>query len=294
VARALIVIAGGRYPTAEVCRVLRVSRSNVVQRRCAGSRIDRRGRAPDNDPQVLKQLVDTAADRPTYGYRRLWALMRRSRRKEGLAPVNVKRVYRLASENRLLLQRYTGGRPEMRVHDGTVAVARSDQRYCSGGFEIACDSRERVRVAFSLDCCDRQIIAFAATTGGISGELVRDVMVQTLCNRFGEVPGLPSPAEWLSDNGSGYIARETRGFAQDIGLKPCRTPIRSPQSNGMAESFVKTFKRDYVNMNPVPDAASVLQMLPVWFADYNQVHPHQALRYRSPNEFRDDNLSPKT
>ena len=62
----------------------------------------------------------------------------------------------------------------------------------------------------------------------------------------------------------------------------------------MAESFVKTFKRDYVNVNPTPDAATVMQMLTTWFADYNEVHPHGALLYRSPNEFRDDNLSPKT
>jgi putative transposase len=294
VARALIVINGGRHPAAEVCRVLQVSRSNVVERQGRGSMKERRGRAPNNDPKILKQLVDFASERPTYGYRRLWAMLRRSRRKEGLQPVNVKRVYRLAEEHHLLLQRHTGNPPAMRTHEGTVAVERSDERYCSDGFEIACDSRERVRVAFSLDCCDRQLIAYAATTGGISGELVRDVMVQTMCNRFGEVAGLPSPAQWLSDNGSGYIARETRSFAQDIGLQPCRTPIRSPQSNGMAESFVKTFKRDYVNVNPTPDAATVMSMLPIWFADYNNVHPHGALRHRSPNEFRDDSLSPKT
>jgi putative transposase len=173
VARALIVIAGGGYPTAEVCRVLGVSRSNVVERRGAGTRMDRRGRAPDNDPQVLKQLSEVASDRPTYGYRRLWALLRRARRKAELPPVNAKRVYRLAKQNHLLLQRHTGGPPAVRVHEGKVAVERSDQRYCSDGFEIACDSHERVRVAFSLDCCDRQIIAYAATTGGISCRIFR-------------------------------------------------------------------------------------------------------------------------
>lgn len=75
----------------------------------------------------------------------------------------------------------------MRVHEGTVAVPRSDQRYCSDGFEIRCDNSERVRVIFSLDCCDGQVIAFGATTAGISGEMVRDVLVQTMSNRFGEV-----------------------------------------------------------------------------------------------------------
>ncbi len=56
----------------------------------------------------------------------------------------------------------------------------------------------------------------------------------------------PQQIEWLSDNGSGYIAAKTREFARRIGLKPLTTPVRSPQSNGMAESFVKTIKRDYI------------------------------------------------
>jgi len=115
--------------------------------------------------------------------------------------------------------------------------------------------------------------------------------VQTLIQRFGEVPELPNPAQWLSDNGSGYIARDTRAFAADIGMIPCRTPYRSPQSNGMAESFVKTFKRDYVRCNPTPDAATVLAQLRAWFTDYNFVHPHSALKYRSPEEFRQDQIS---
>ncbi len=244
------MIRGGRHPAAQVCRALCVSRSNVVQRRARQSLQELRGRPPVNDPQVLDQLRTVASQRPTYGYRRLWAVLNRLRRRQGLRRINAKRVYRLAKDHRLLLQRYTGT-PPVRIHEGVIAVERSDERYCSDGFEIGCDNGERVRVAFSLDCCDRQAIAFAATTAGISGELARD-----------------------------------------IGLTPCRTPYRSPQSNGMAESFVKTFKRDYVDINPTPDAMTVLEQLPIWFADYNDVHPHSALRYRSPNEFRDDNLSP--
>lgn len=36
---------------------------------------------------------------------------------------------------------------------------------------------------------------------------------------------------------------------RSIGMEPCTTPVRSLQSNGMAEAFVKTFKRDYVSVN---------------------------------------------
>jgi putative transposase len=56
----------------------------------------------------------------------------------------------------------------------------------------------------------------------------------------------------------------------------------------MAEAFVKTFKRDYVSVNPTPDSFTVLEQLVKWFTDYNSVHPHNALRCRSPDEFREN------
>src|SRR5262249_60665963 len=61
--------------------------------------------------------------------------------------------------------------------DGGIAVDERNRRWCSDGFEIGCDNGERVRVAFALDCCDREAMSFLATTGGIAGEDVRDLMV---------------------------------------------------------------------------------------------------------------------
>src|SRR3954451_21904745 len=82
-----------------------------------------------------------------------------------------------------------------------------------------------------------------------------------------------------------YVSTEARRFAHEIGLEPRTTSIESPQSNGMAEAFVRTIKRDYVRVSPVPDAESVLRQLPGWLTHYNEVHPHKALGYRSPREF---------
>lgn len=58
--------------------------------------------------------------------------------------------------------------------------------------------------------------------------------------------------------------------------------MRSPESNGMAESFVKTFKRDYVFVHERRDAATVLTQLSGWFEDYNERYPHKGLRMKSP------------
>ncbi|SQM19077.1 transposase insD [Escherichia coli] len=52
---------------------------------------------------MLARILDIISDMPTYGYRRVWAILRQQSRNEGLPFVNAKRVYRIMSENNLVL-----------------------------------------------------------------------------------------------------------------------------------------------------------------------------------------------
>ena len=283
---ALAIIAGGR-PVKQVCEVLGVARSNVAAKlaRPADWQDGRSARNTD-DASLVDEIRHAIADLPSYGYRRVWGLLRRERERICAAPVNAKRVYRVMRVHGLLLRRKPMPPRAQRRHDGKVAVPKSNQRWCSDGFEFRCDNGEPLRVTFALDCCDREAMSWVATTGGHSGDVVRDVMLAAVEKRFGNVKKAPAQIEWLTDNGSGYIAEKTRLFASDIGLKPLTTPVCSPQSNGMAESFVKTMKRDYVAFMPKPDAATAARNLAIAFEHYNEQHPHSALKYRSPREFR--------
>ena len=269
-----------------ICETLGVARSNIAAqaRKTQAGSPARRGRPPMPDAELVGQIKEAIGDLPTYGYRRVHALLRRRAKADGLPPPNHKRVYRVMREHGLLLERHSGC-AEDRRHDGRVAVDCSNLRWCSDGFEIGCDDGEKVRVAFALDCCDREVLGFVATTEGIKGEDVQDLMIAAVEARFGQVNRLPHVIEWLSDNGSGYIAGDTKALAREIGLEPRTTPVRSPQSNGMAEAFVRTMKRDYVRVSPRPDARTVIAQLPAWFEHYNAVHPHRALGYKSPREF---------
>jgi putative transposase len=89
-----------------------------------------------------------------------------------------------------------------------------------GWLVLSCNNREKVRLAFALDCCDREIMSWVATTKGIDSALVGDLMMQAVENRFGPNCKLPKPIKWLTDNGSCYTAAETRSFAKQLGLKP--------------------------------------------------------------------------
>jgi putative transposase len=83
--------------------------------------------------------------------------------------------------------------------------------------ELSSDKGERVRVAFELDCCDREIMSWVATTKGIDAGLVGDLMMQTVEKRFGSHGKPPKTIEWLTDNCSCYTAAETRSFAKELG-----------------------------------------------------------------------------
>lgn len=54
---------------------------------------------------LLPRIRQIAAQRPTFGYCRIAAVLNRQLRGEGLAPVNHKRVYRIMAADRLLLAR---------------------------------------------------------------------------------------------------------------------------------------------------------------------------------------------
>ncbi|WP_447361215.1 IS3 family transposase [Escherichia coli] len=281
-ARALIARGWG---VSLVSRCLRVSRAqlHVILRRTDDWKDGRRSRHSD-DTDVLLRIHHVIGELPTYGYRRVWALLRRQAELDGMPAINAKRVYRIMRQNALLLERKTAVPPSKRAHTGKVAVKESNQRWCSDGFEFRCDNGEKLRVTFALDCCDREALYWAVTTGGFDSETVQDVMPGAVERRFGnELPA--SPVEWLTDNGSCYRANETRQFARMLGLEPKNTAVRSPESNGIAESFVKTIKRDYISIMPKPDGLTAAKNLAEAFEHYNEWHPHSALGYRSPREY---------
>ncbi|HDX8321619.1 TPA: IS3 family transposase, partial [Escherichia coli] len=273
-ARALIARGWG---VSFVSRCLRVSRAqlHVILRRADDWKDGRRSRHTD-DTDVLRRIHHVIGELPTYGYRRVWALLRRQTELDGMPAINAKRIYRIMRQNALLLERKTAVPPSKRAHTGRVAVKESNQRWCSDGFEFRCDNGEKLRVTFALDCCDREALHWAVTTGGFNSETVQDVMLGAVERRFGnELPA--SPVEWLTDNGSCYRANETRQFARMLGLEPKNTAVRSPESNGIAESFVKTIKRDYISVMPKPDGLTAAKNLAEAFEHYNEWHPHSAL-----------------
>ena len=239
-----------------------------------------------SDKEVLERIRYYKNKRPTYGYKRITAMINRERLSEGLKKLNRKRIYRVMDMNDLLQRKY----PKRSTHEGTgkVMTLHSNTRWCSDAFELQCFNGEKVYVAFSLDCRDREAISFVARERNLSAEDIRSLMYQSVVNRFGELK-TPNKIQWLTDRGTIYRARITKNAAREVGLLTCYTAPYSPSSNGMAEAFVHTIKRDYAYLSDLKDAKTVMKLLPKWFDDYNKVAPHSALNMMSPEEFRKAN-----
>lgn len=162
---------------------------------------------------------------------------------------------------------------------------RSDERWCSDTLEIACWNGELVELGFVLDCHDREAIAHVAVPRNYRATDVQQLLTHAIHVRFGAMR--PSePVQFLSDNGSTYTAIDTVITAERLGLVPVTTPAYGPQSNGMSKAFVRTLRRDYLDGADRSSAASVLEQIPRWLADYNGVAPHSALGYRAPQRYR--------
>lgn len=201
-----------------VCRVLGVARSHVhdLHHRAYYWQDARKNRKPAGDAQLLVEIRQHIAELPSYGYRRACALVNRQRGVQGEARVNPKRAYRVMAEAGLLLPKAPRRRQSSRVHDGQVAVRRSDLRWCSDGMEIKCDSGQTVTATFAKDCCDREVMAWRAWEGkGLPGEPVREMLIEAVERRFGAVDAIPvgHQLEFLSDNGGAYIGQDASNHA---------------------------------------------------------------------------------
>ena len=190
-----------------VADTLGVARSNLVERRTKPARPRGPYRKPD-DAALLPTLRAIVDEGPTYGYRRITAMVNRLPRARAEPVVNAKRVLRIMRAHGLTLAPHTARRPR-RIHDGVVVALRSNVRWCSDHLELHPRDGSVVRLLFAIDACDREVIAWSATTGGVSGEMVRDLMLACAERRFGTTR-TPHAVEWLSDNGSATLPGRRR------------------------------------------------------------------------------------
>jgi putative transposase len=260
------------YPIRLVCRLLGVPRSSVYYTP-----------QPAADEAMLKTaLLDLAGEWPTYGYRRLTAMLKRLGWR-----VNAKRVRRWMDELNL------AGAPPVRK-TRTTDSGHAFPRYPNLVKDLKIRRPEQVWVAdITYIRLHDEFVYLAVVmdvfTRSIRGwHLGRDLDQGLTRAALERALVVAVPTIHHSDQGVQYAAAPYVERLQKLGVKLSMAAIGEPRENGFAERLVRTIKEEEVDLSDYRDFAEARGQIGHFIdAVYNVKRIHSSLGYLTPQEFEE-------
>lgn len=253
--------------------MLRVNRAGLHRT----SKADRCRR--ETDPLWLERVRHWLQVHPTFGYRRLWALLRFQDR----IVVNRKAVYRvLKQQGWFVHQREVTPRP--RVQGWVSRASRSNERWAMDVTHILCGQDGWAHLAAVIDCHDREVIGYEFALRSRAKEAERAVEAACL-QRFGTLRPIGAPV-LRSDNGLIFQSRRFRQACRDYRLQQEFITPYTPEQNGLIERFFRSLKEECIWQHVFQTFEEARRVIRNWMQWYNHDRPHQALGYQSPVKYR--------
>ena len=188
-----------------------------------------------SDPSIKERIRDIASERPTYGYRRVWAILRNHGTK-----VNQKTVRKVLKDNKLNLpaskhRGRTKTRSLFHPH-GPDQLWQTDITYIPtelGMTYLMCIK----------DCFTKDWQGYHYSGTYMARDAIRSVENAVLMAFNGTVPkGLVL----RTDNGPQSISKEFRSAMKLLGIKLEYIQKHTPEDSGDIESFHNSIKTDYL------------------------------------------------
>jgi putative transposase len=271
--REVVVKLAKTYPIRLVCRLLGVPRSSVYY----SART-----VPDDEAMLKTALLDLAGEWPTYGYRRLTAMMHRLGWR-----VNGKRVRRWMEELGI------DGAPPTRKKRTT----NSDHpfpRYANLVKELEITGPDQVWVADITYIRLRRDFVYLAVLMDVFTRSIRGWHLSRNLDQGLTLAALERalvaavPHLHHSDQGVQYAATAYVERLQNLGVTLSMAAVGEPRENGYAERLVRTIKEEEVDLSEYQDFADALRQITRFLDDvYNVKRIHSALGYLTPREFED-------
>lgn len=229
---------------------------------------------------LAAQLRALILTHPTFGYRRLWAMLRR---RYGLA-INRKAVYRILKlKSWFCHQRSATPRPRAKAMQSRTD--QSNARWATDVTHIPCGCDGWGHLAVVIDCHDREVIGVEFALRGRAREAER-ALEEACLRRFGTLrPEHPTPTI-RSDNGLIFQSRQFRAACRSYHLSQEFVTPYTPEQNGLVERFFRSLKEECTWQENFPDFQTAKATVTRWIQWYNEARPHQSLAYLSPQEYR--------
>jgi transposase InsO family protein len=260
------------------CRVLGQPRSTQRQQ----------SKAKEGEERLVTRLLELVRQHPRFGYRRIWALLRR----EGWQ-INRKRIWRLWRQQGLRVPRKQ--RKKRRLGNSANGCVRrpAERRGHVWSWDFVHDRTSDGRPLKWLTVVDeytRECVALEVRRGMTAKE-VGAVFDAAVAERA-------APEHLRSDNGPEFIAAVIRAWLKRAGVTTLYIEPGAPWENGYAESFNSKVRDELLNVEEFASLLEAQVLAKEWRRAYNQERPHSALGYQTPAEFaatcsRADSAAPR-
>jgi putative transposase len=237
------------------------------------------GQNPGRDHALVKRMVELSRENPRYGYRRVWALLRR----EGW-PVNKKRVHRLWRKEGLKVPegKQRKRRRLLLLGDSENSCTRQQATHLNHvwSYDFVMDSTEdgrRLKMMPVVDEFSRECLSIE-----VERSITAEDVVSTLASLFrrrGE------PVFIRSDNGPEFVAKAVKRWLEVSEVKTLYIEPGAPWENAYSETFISRFGDELLKREIFADLLEAKVLVEDYREHYNYHRPHSALVYQTPAEF---------
>jgi putative transposase len=220
-------------------------------------------------------MVALSRENPRYGYRRVWALLRR----EGWT-VNRKRVQRVWREAGLMVPSKECKRRRMGASENGITRRRAEYIDHVWSYDFAMDATEdgqRLKMMPIVEEYSRECLALE-TERSITAENVVEILARLFAER-----GAPSFIR--SDNGPEFIAKAVMRWLAASGVETLYIAPGAPWENAYSETFISRLRDELLNREEFANLKEAKVLVEDYREHYNHHRPHGALGYLTPTEF---------
>lgn len=226
-----------------------------------------------DDKEVITALQQLAEQHPTYGFRKLFAYIRRAGHSW-----NHKRVYRVYRLLKLNKKRRGKRRLPTRVKEPLQQQADINQSWSMDFMSDSLVNGRKFRTLNVIDDCNREALAIEVDTSLSAKRVIRTL--EQVINWRGK------PQIIRVDNGPEYTSKDFELWARERSIVIQFIQPGKPMQNGFIERFNGSYRKEILDAYVFFELNEVRRLTEEWIEEYNINRPHEALNNLTPAEWK--------
>jgi len=250
-----------KIPVSRACKLVSLPRSQYYYH------------STKDDLKVIEALQELAFQHPAYGFRKLFAYLRRAGK-----TWNHKKVYRVYKLLKLNKRRKGKRRLPARVKQPLTQQTKVNKSWSMDFMSDSMVGGRKFRTFNVIDDCSREVLAIEVDTCLSSKRVIRTL------ERIIDINGRPEAGR--VDNGPEFTSKDFELWAKEQQISIQYIQPGKPMQNGYVERFNRLYREAVLDAYLFFDLYQVKQLTEECMNEYNLRRPHEALNNLTPAEWK--------